>query len=115
MELRRYGRFIGILKSCNKGFPKGWLTQELANQQAVVTAEVQGHNLIGVGWKDKGVKHFISTCGVTTPGVPHTKYWSTWVSHDRTEKMEWKVRYIPALCCVSKPLGATVQIGTGVL
>ena len=39
-----------------------------------LTTLVENCKLQAVGWKDKTVKMFISTCGTTLPGQPHQKY-----------------------------------------
>ena len=39
-----------------------------------LTTVVENCKLLAVGWKNKTVKMFISTCGTALPGQPHQKY-----------------------------------------
>ena len=39
-----------------------------------LTTIVDNCSLIGLGWKDKTIKTFISSCGTTLPGQPHLKH-----------------------------------------
>jgi hypothetical protein len=68
--------FIGCVKSCTKQYPFKY-TQEFDYAQrgdhVALTAEVDGVDLLAVGWGDKNVKSFIATCGTTVAGAPHDK------------------------------------------
>ena len=59
----------GIVKGATKEFPAKY---QRGDHQAA-TATIEGVPMIALAWKDKTLKRFLSTCGTTVEGQPHTK------------------------------------------
>ena len=79
IECQKKGLFYsGIVKTASKEFPKDYLSDvsryPVKGEHVSLTTVVENCKLLAVGWKDKTVKTFISTCGTTLPGQPHQKY-----------------------------------------
>ena len=74
--LGKRGLFLqGIVKGATKEFPAKYLDncQYQRGDHHAATATIEGVPMIALGWKDKMLKRFLSTCGTTVEGQPHTK------------------------------------------
>ena len=74
--LGKRGLFLqGIVKGATKEFPAKYLDncQYQRGDHHAATATIEGVPMIALGWKDKTLKRFLSTCGTTVEGQPHTK------------------------------------------
>ena len=74
--LGKRGLFLqGIVKGATKEFPAKYLDncQYQRGDHQAATATIEGVPMIALAWKDKTLKRFLSTCGTTVEGQPHTK------------------------------------------
>ena len=79
IELKKCGLlFTGVVKTASREFPKEYLndacTYRHEGDHICLTTIIDNCNLIALGWKDKTIKSFVSTCGTTQPGEPHKKH-----------------------------------------
>ena len=79
IECRKKGLFYsGIVKTASREFPKDYLDDPSKyagrGNHMTLTTTIENCKLIALGWKDKTIKKFISTCGTTQPGKPHQRY-----------------------------------------
>ena len=73
LDIRGLG-FVGLVKTAHKLFPKGYLEDypyQRKGAHATLQANIEGHKYIAVGWKDRKLKAFIATSGITTPAQTH--------------------------------------------
>ena len=70
--------YTGVLKTTSREYPRDYLndTSKYTSRgdHICLTSTTDGCSLIALGWKDKTVKTFVSTCGTTLPGKPHQKH-----------------------------------------
>ena len=70
--------YTGVLKTASREYPRDYLndTSKYTSRgdHICLTSIIDGCSLIALGWKDKTVKTFVSTCGTTLPGKPHQKH-----------------------------------------
>ena len=62
-------RFIGLVKTAHKQFPKVKLQQHQYSERGehcVMQATVEGHQYMAVGWYDRKMKLFIASTSRTT-------------------------------------------------
>ncbi|KAL5457621.1 hypothetical protein EMCRGX_G034902 [Ephydatia muelleri] len=68
----------GVLKTASQEYPRDYLndTSKYPSRGDHIcrTSTTDVCSLIALGWKDKTVKTFVSTCGTTLPGMPHQKH-----------------------------------------
>eukprot|EP00731_Ephydatia_muelleri_P012032 Em0006g926a len=79
IELKKCGLlFTGVVKTASREFPKEYLNDACKyrhkGDHICLTTIIDNCNLIALGWKDKTIKSFVSTCGTTQPGEPHKKH-----------------------------------------
>ena len=79
IECKKCGLFFtGILKTASREYPKEYLSDpsryNSRGDHISLATIVDDCSLIALGWKDKTIKTFISSCGTTLPGEPHVKY-----------------------------------------
>ena len=79
VECKKCGLFsTGVLKTASREFPKEYLNDQCRYRQRgdhiCLTTSVDNCDLIALGWKDKTIKTFISTCSTTLQGQPHKKH-----------------------------------------
>ncbi|KAL5500807.1 hypothetical protein EMCRGX_G012412 [Ephydatia muelleri] len=79
VELKKCGLlFTGVVKTASREFPKEYLNDACKyrhkGDHICLTTIIDNCNLIALGWKDKTIKSFVSTCGTTQPGEPHKKH-----------------------------------------
>ena len=79
IECRKKGLFYsGIVKTASREFPKDYLDDPSKyagrGNHMTLTTTIENCKLIALGWKDKTIKKFISTCGTTQPDKPHEKH-----------------------------------------
>eukprot|EP00731_Ephydatia_muelleri_P015330 Em0008g1050a len=70
--------YTGVLKTASREYPRDYLndTSKYTSRgdHICLMSTIDGCSLIALGWKDKTVKTFVSTCGTTLPGKPHQKH-----------------------------------------
>ena len=68
----------GVLKTASQEYLRDYLndTSKYPSRGDHIcrTSTIDVCSLIALGWKDKNVKTFVSTCGTTLPGMPHQKH-----------------------------------------
>ena len=79
IELKKCGLlFTGVVKTASREFPKEYLNDACKyrhkGDHICLTTIIDNCNLIALGWKDKTIKSFVSTCGTTQSGEPHKKH-----------------------------------------
>ena len=79
IECKKCGLFFtGILKTASREFPKEYLSDSSKynskGNHVCLSTIMDNCSLIAIGWRDKTIKTFISTCGTTLPGQPHQKH-----------------------------------------
>eukprot|EP00731_Ephydatia_muelleri_P001472 Em0001g1472a len=65
-------RFIGLVKTAHKRFPKAWLQKypyTNRGDHCVLQANIDGRQYMAVGWNDKKLKMFISSTSRTTEAL----------------------------------------------
>jgi hypothetical protein len=94
-ELYRNGlRFIGVVKTATKGYPKAFLTSVELNQRgdffalASDSADELDPAMAAFVWMDRERRYFIATAGALSEGTPYTRCRWRQVSQDRNAPPE---------------------------
>ena len=69
--------YCGIVKTASREFLKDYLddpSKYAGRGNHMTLTTIENCKLIALGWKEKTIKKFISTCGTTQPAKPHQKH-----------------------------------------